>query len=139
MRRAESHAIEVRLLQAVIAALALIPISAGLAGVTLGPGFLGVDRPWPADLDSHVRFLSGVFLAVGLAFMSTVPSIANRTRRFRLLASFVFLGGLARLLSLVVVGAPSFGHVVGLVYEFLVVPLLVLWQARVASRFGEQQ
>jgi hypothetical protein len=65
----------------------------------LGPDFLGVDPPWPTDLDSHFRFLSGVFLAVGIGFYSTVVSIEKRTGRFRLLAGFVFAGGVARLLS----------------------------------------
>jgi hypothetical protein len=84
---------ETRALQIVVAILSLIPLSAGTAGGFLGPSFLKVTEPWPVDLDSHFRFLSGVFLCVGLGFLSTVPDIARRTARFRLLAAFVFVGG----------------------------------------------
>jgi hypothetical protein len=122
------------LLQAIVALLSLIPTSAGLAGIVLGPDFLRLDPPWPADLDSHFRFLSGVFLAVGVGFYSCIRSIEAKTGRFRLLASLVFCGGLARLLSLGIAGAPSAAHLVGLGMELVVVPLLVLWQARLSSR-----
>ena len=44
----------------------------------------------------------------------------------------VVAGGLARLLSWVTVGAPSAGHRLGLMMELGVVPLLMLWQARIA-------
>ena len=122
------------LLQALVALLALIPTSAGLAGIFLRPDFLRLDPPWPADLDSHFRFLSGVFLAVGIGFYSCVPSIEAKGGRFRLLAALVFCGGLARLLSLMITGAPSAGHLFGLGMELVAVPLLVFWQARISSR-----
>ena len=44
----------------------------------------------------------------------------------------VVCGGLARLFSLVAVGVPSRGHLFGLGMELGVVPLLMLWQWRVA-------
>ncbi|MBZ8133980.1 DUF4345 domain-containing protein [Afifella sp. IM 167] len=123
-----------RLLQVVVSILSLIPLSAGAAGVVFGPAFLQVEPRWPADLDSHLRFLSGVFFAVGLAFLSCVPAIETKTARFRLLSGFVLAGGLARLLSLVLAGTPSAGHVGGLVMELGIVPCLVLWQGRVARQ-----
>ena len=46
----------------------------------------------------------------------------------------VIMGGLARALSWFMVGAPNVGHRFGLVMELVVVPLLMLWQARVARR-----
>ena len=124
-------------LQAAVAVLSLVPITAGAAGVALGPGFVGAGSDGgaggvPADLDSHFRYLSGIFLALGLAFLSTVPAIERRTARFRLLAALVFCGGLGRLLSLVVAGGPGWLHLAGLALELVVVPLLALWQAAVA-------
>ena len=121
------------MLQGLVALLALIPTSAGLAGIVLGPDFLRLDPPWPADLDSHFRFLSGVFIAIGLGFYSCIPAIETKGPRFRLLAALVFSGGLARLLSLAIAGAPSAGHLVGLGMELVVVPYLVVWQARLSS------
>jgi hypothetical protein len=127
---------EVLALQIVVAALAMIPTATGAAGLVFGPVFLGSEAPWPVDLDSHFRFLSGVFLAIGLSFLSTVPRIRERTARFRLLAALLFVGGLARLVSLAVAGAPSGGHIAGFAMELVGVPILVLWQARLAARSG---
>lgn len=112
--------------------LGLIPTLTGATGILLGPGFLRLAHPWPVDLDSHFRFLSGVFLAVGLGFYSCIPDIERKTERARLLAALIVTGGLARLWSLMSVGVPSLGHCGGLVMELLVVPCLILWQARLA-------
>ncbi len=119
-----------RPLQVVVAALCLVPLGAGGAGVLLGPALVGA--PGPVDLDSHFRYLSGIFLGVGLTFLSTVPAIERRTARFRLAAALVVCGGLGRLLSLGVAGAPTGPHLVGLGLELVVVPLLVVWQGAVA-------
>lgn len=119
-------------LQATVALLSLVPVATGAAGVLLGPGFLMSDAtPW-VDLDSHFRYLSGIFLAVGLGFLSCIPNIVDKVARFRALSGMVVLGGLARLLSLAVAGSPATGHRIGLILELVVVPALVLWQARLA-------
>jgi hypothetical protein len=109
-----------------------VPVAAGGAGVLLGPVAFAPDADLTVDLDSHVRYLSGIFLALGIAFWTTVPGIARKTGRFRLLAALVVAGGLARLLSLLLAGTPSAGHLAGLGLELVVVPLLVLWQSRIA-------
>jgi hypothetical protein len=127
----EKHA-----LQCVVGALAAIPVLAGLEGIVSGPEFLGVGHSWPADLDSHFRFLSGIFLAMGVAWYSCIPAIEANAARFQLLAALTFAGGLARLFSLGVAGPPSLGHLGGLGIELIVVPLLVLWQARIARSQG---
>ena len=123
--------IEKRALQGIVLVLAAVPVSAGAAGAALGPGFLGLAQPWPADLDSHLRYLSGILLALGLAWWSCVPQIEAKGSRFRLLAVLTATGGLGRLLSLAQLGAPSAGHMIGLFLELVAVPALVLWQARI--------
>jgi hypothetical protein len=126
---------ERRLLQAAVALGCVVPLLAGGSGMIEGPGFLsGVGSEVPADLDSHFRYLSGLLLAIGLAFASCIPGIERKTARFRLLALLVFVGGLGRLLGLISVGVPGTGHVFGLAMELGTVPLLVLWQGRVAAR-----
>ena len=125
---------EVLFLQIVIAVLSLVPVATGIAGIVLGPRLLGATAPWPADLDSHFRFLSGVFLIVGLAWWSCVPRLAEKGPRLRLLALMTFAGGLARLTSLGLAGAPSVGHMAGLGMELVIVPLIVLWHRRIETR-----
>ena len=121
-------------LQLVVGILAAVPILAGVAGIWSGPAFVKLQHPWPADLDSHFRFLSGVFVAVGIAWYSCIPEIETKTGRFRLLAALTFSGGLARLLSLFLVGPPSTGHLAGLCIELVAVPLLVLWQSAICRQ-----
>lgn len=122
---------ERRALQAVVAIACLVPILIGSEGVLRGAAMFKL-AAIPPDLDSHYRYLSGIFLMLGLAFASTVPAIEHQGKRFRLLGAMVIMGGLARALSWAAVGAPSLGHKLGLAMELVVIPLLMLWQARVA-------
>ena len=97
----------------------------------------GVEAPVATDLDSHFRYLSGLLFGIGLVFLASIPAIERKGPIFRTLGAVIFAGGLARLLSLAEAGPPGAGHLFGLVMELGVVPLLVLWQARVARRCGE--
>jgi hypothetical protein len=126
---------ERRLLQIAVAIACLVPLSVGGWSIVHGPSFLGHAAVIPTDLDSHFRYISGIFFAVGLGFATCVPDIESKGPRFRLLGALVVCGGLARLISLATVGVPSKGHVFGLVMELGVVPLLMLWQARVARTY----
>ena len=126
---------EKRLLQLTVAIAALVPLSMGVLSVAEGPAILkGVDAPAPVDLDSHFRYLSGLLLGIGLAFAACIPAIERRTTLFRALSLIVLAGGVSRLISLLSLGTPSGGHQFGLVMELIVVPLIMLWQARVAAR-----
>jgi len=125
---------EKRLLQATMAVTLLLPLSAAVAGVTGGPDFLGHPSAIPTDLDSHFRYVSGLFLGMLLLFASCIPQVERKGQRLRLLAFLVVLGGASRLASLVLIGVPSLGHRIGLGIELVEVPLLLLWQARVARR-----
>ncbi|HEV2867039.1 MAG TPA: DUF4345 domain-containing protein [Allosphingosinicella sp.] len=127
--------LERRLLQGAVALGCAVPLAAGAVGIVHGPAMLhGVAEAVTPDLDSHFRYLSGLLLAVGIGFASCIPAIERKTGRFRLLALLVFIGGLGRLLSLLAAGEPGPGHIFGLAMELGVVPLLVLWQARLAAK-----
>lgn len=125
---------ERRTLQLAVALACIVPLGAGAMGVVHGPGWVRGVEAVPTDLDSHFRYLSGLFLALGIGFATCVPRIEDSGPRFRLLGSMVIAGGLARLWSLAVAGQPSTGHLFGLAMELGVVPLLMLWQASVARR-----
>lgn len=127
---------EKRLLQACVALACIVPFMAGGSGVIESAGGTqGVPSPIPIDLDSHFRYLSGLLLGLGFAFAICIPNIERKGLLFRTLGLIVVVGGLSRLLSLIDAGTPSFGHQFGLVMELVTVPLLVLWQVRVAKRF----
>jgi len=122
-----------RALQIAVAVLGLVPVGGGLAGVLLGAPMHDDMAPLAA-VDSHHRYLSGLLLAIGLGFWSTVPAIGRQGTCFRLLTALVVMGGFARLLGLVFAGWPGALMGFALVMELAVTPLLCLWQARVARR-----
>jgi len=124
--------IEPYALRAAICVGSLVPIGAGGAGVLLGPHMVHAVAE-NADVDSHFRYLSGLLLAIGLGFASTVPRIEQQGARFRLLAGIVVLGGIGRAISLLAIGVPSRPMLAALVMELVVTPALVLWQRRAAS------
>ena len=121
---------ERRLLQAAILIAGIVPVSAGLSGMLLGARLAGGGG---TDLDSHVRYLSGLLLGIGLAFWWMVPRIEHHTRFVRLLTALVVLGGIGRAVGLFVVGVPSAPMSAALVMELIVTPILCLWQSRIAT------
>ena len=122
-------------LQATVAVLSLVPITAGAAGLLLGPGLVGGPAGVP-DLASHFAYLSGLLLGLGLGFLALVPGIERQGLLFRSAAGVVVLGGLARLLAVALAGPPSLPHRVALVLELGVVPAIAVWQARIARRYA---
>lgn len=128
-------AVERRWLQAAVLIAICVPIGAGGAGVVLGPGFV---EGWTAiaSQDSHFRYLSGLLLGIGLCYAAAVPRIEAHAARFRLLTAIVFVGGLARLGSLLAAGAPAGGMIFGLAMELAVTPAICLWQNSFARRHG---
>ncbi len=122
-----------RVLQAMVAVLGLVPVLTGLAGMVFGISMAGPATPGALPgVDSHFRYLSGLLLAIGLGFWSTIPSIERRTGRFRLLTALVVAGGLGRLLGVLLDGVPPAPMLGGLGMELVVTPLLCVWQSRIA-------
>ena len=127
---------ERRLLQVVVALAALVPVLSGLWGVVLGLDTFGAHARLSLTGDSHVRYLSGLILAIGLAYWSTLPRIETQGIKFRLLTALVLIGGCARLFGLLHFGAPTRGVVGALAMELLVTPGLALWRERLERRLS---
>ena len=129
---------ERRLLQVAVALGCLSPFWFGLRGVVEGPAMLVGMEPGqaPPDLLSHYRYLSGLFLGIGLILLSCLPAIERRTGRFRWACAAIVAGGLARAFGLLSGDAPSTAHYLALAAELGVIPLLLVWQARVVRRFA---
>ena len=126
---------ERRALQVAVAVAACVPVFAGGGGVLSGLNFLELSRNVSAD--SHVRYLSGLLLGIGVAFWLMVPHIERHGSRFKLLTAIVVIGGLARLLGLALTGVPNIAMLFGLAMELVVTPSLWAWQMRVARQCSQ--
>jgi hypothetical protein len=119
------HARIADMLTLAIRLAAIIPIVAGGAGALSGAGFLH-EVAGPATA-SHLRYLSGVLLGLGLVALWCASDLAARGGIFRALCAVVVLGGLARLVGLAIGPVPPWPHVAALLMELGVVP--ALWAA----------
>ncbi len=123
------------LLQLAIALGSLVPLLAGAAGMITGPAMVGgAEGPLPPNFDSHLRYLSGLLCAIGIGFVSCIPHVESKGARFQLLGALVMVGGVGRALSLIDIGPPGTAHRLALGMELGTMPLLMLWQWRIARR-----
>jgi hypothetical protein len=124
-----------RRLQVATAMLALVPTLTGLLGMSglSDPVYASLGLPHDATLDSQLRFYNGVWLGLGLAAFWLLPRIERETTLFRFLWLMIFIGGIGRLLSLVLTGMP-FPPLIGFtMLEIIGAPLFVLWQRQIAD------
>jgi hypothetical protein len=119
---------ERRALQVAVATAGLLPVASGALGV-LRPELLFAGPPHAL---THAAYLSGLLLGIGLAFWSLIPAIERQSRAFGLLTALVVLGGLARALAALRLGAWGLPVALPLVMELGITPALWLWQRRVA-------
>lgn len=127
---------EKRLLQAAIAIGGAFSLFVAASSVTQGLAAITRDGPPHLGLDSHFRYLSGIFLGALIAMYSCIPDVERKGARLRLIGGLIICGGLARLIGVLAMGLPGWGHRYGLVMELIVAPLILLWHARVARRMG---
>jgi hypothetical protein len=133
-RRFLQLAVSISALQALIGGgLYLLLGVAGLSLVTGSPLKIVPAEPTWAMVDYMFRALAGVWFALGLMFAFQVPSIERHTGWFTLCCVAIFGMGVGRLLSLrhfVQVPENSVGAMIA---EFVLPPILVFWQRRVAK------
>ncbi len=119
-------------LQIILAVMSLIPIRYGLGNMIAGAAnFLPPEQITPA-FDSQFRFQSAWYFGMALIIWWMIPNVERHTGLFRLIIGAIFLGGLARGYSYFTVGAPPSQMIGGMALELLL-PLLILWQAKVAK------
>lgn len=127
---------ERKLLQTAVAFAGLFAIAFGLTGAISGAAFMSLASN--LSVDSYVRLLSGILLAIGLLLLASLPRIEQHGQRFSALAFILVIGGLARLLGVISHGVPTQGIMIGLSMELIVAPLLWLWQRRIARIHAAQ-
>jgi hypothetical protein len=112
----------------------------GVAGLSLfRPSPLPVDASDPmwANIDFMVRALAGIWFALGIMLAYIVPSIERHSAWFALIFLAVFAMGVGRLLSLLAFGPAPGNSMAAMVAEFVLPPVYVFWQRRVAKACAE--
>lgn len=77
-----------------------------LAHIVLGPSAIPGAIPVNATMDSEDRFYATLFLGFGAALIWASRDLRKRRQLFDALLAVFFLGGLARLISITMVGPP---------------------------------
>jgi hypothetical protein len=121
-----------RPLQLIIGALSLVAITAAVLAIVQGAAGRNADVVVTDGLDHQYRYLAGAYLAVGLLALATAVRLPQWGHFLAAVVAAVFLGGLARLLSIVDVGASTPGQYGLVALECVVVPLVLLWHRRIA-------
>lgn len=116
-------------LQISVALAGLAPVAGGMSVAIWGAGALG--EPATGALDSHLRFLSGLLAAIGIAYWTTIPDIEKAGARFQLLTLIIVAGGFARAVGMLLAGPPGPVMSTALGLELIVAPALFLWQSRI--------
>jgi hypothetical protein len=115
--------------------LGVVPVTTGLLGL-LGvkdPFYVEVGVPSIVVLDTNLRFYSGIWLGLGLAFFWLIPTIERQTVLFRVLWGMIFIGGIGRLLSMMLLAWPPVAFVAFTALEIVGAPLFIWWQSRVSK------
>lgn len=127
---------ERRLFQMVVAIAGLVPVSAGLAGALFGVGAFDDGAPPALDpvLLSHVRYLSGLLLGIGLVFWATLAGPEKHGPVYLVLTAIVAIGGIARLAGHLFWDVPlGPANLFALAMELGVTPAIWLWRRRIEA------
>ena len=125
----------IMLFRIVVGLLSIIPLIGVVIGYGPGVAFLMPEgSDFPARLDNQFRYLSGVYLGVTGAALWAMINPAKHLAPIRIACLGVFAGGIGRVVSMVHMGPPDdMNMIVGVGIELVLVPLMLLWQTRIAA------
>ena len=109
--------------------IGLIPLWFGINGIFFGAAEHMSGEPFSSAMDNQYRYLSGVYIGVSLMIFYSAGDMRRRGDLFRFAIFAIFIGGCARAVSYLTIGAPPTEQIAGMVIELLA-PLLLLWRAR---------
>jgi len=122
-----------RFQQVFLALFGVTVIFISLLHVTLGPSKLLGLAPLDPTMDSEDRFYATQFLAYGVIVLSCVAHVEQKTKVVQFLAIALFVGGLARLVSMAAVGPPNAFFQAMMALELGMPIVMTLVQRRVVS------
>ena len=123
-------------LQIILILLGLVPTITGtltMMGIN-DPLFANLNLPQSALLDSDLRFLGGVWLGLGITVLATVREIEKHFALYRILWGMIFLGGIGRLISMLIIGLPPIPFIGFTVLEIVGAPIFVYWHKQIVNQ-----
>jgi hypothetical protein len=139
------------LLRVLVGGLGFAGVLIGAAIMVAGAGAVGASAegvfnaisgsselspPWPATMDSELRFYAALFVGFGLLCLRAARNPAQHGKDVPWLMLAFFAGGLGRALSWVSVGAPHPFFLTLMAVELALPPIILMlwWFAAPASR-----
>jgi hypothetical protein len=119
--------------QTFLALFGVIVIGISLAHLAIGPEAIIGGADVNPTSDGEDRFFAGVFLCLGIALLWCVRDVQHKRIYVNFIAAGFFIGGIGRLLALILVGTPHPFYVAMLVVELAVPPVMVFAANRVAE------
>ncbi|MER7112391.1 DUF4345 domain-containing protein [Streptomyces sp. NPDC000229] len=119
--------------QSVLVLLAVFVLVTGLLEIIVGPSLLPGSPNVSTTVDSNYRFFAGIWCSLGVILMIAARHPDRHAPALRAVFGAVFLGGVARGISYLDVGAPHAMHTAFIGVELLLPPLMLLWYTRVRA------
>lgn len=82
-------------------------------------------------LDSNYRYYSGIWIGVGVVMLGIIPTIERQRATLGSLSLLIFLGGIGRLVSILLFAIPESQFLFFTALELLF-PLILVWQSSIA-------
>jgi Domain of unknown function (DUF4345) len=121
--------------------MTMIPLVTGLLEVFMGLGSLktiGVQLPnelmTQASVDNNWRFLGTIWASYAALILYAVNDPLRHATLLRILLTVLFLSGIARATSVLLMGWPVPAFIGAMAFELFVMPLMMLWLIRVERK-----
>ena len=119
--------------QVFLALFGVIVIAISIAHLAIGPRAIIGSVAVNPTMAGEDRFFAGLLLSYGIALLWCARNVQRKRVYVELLAATFFVGGIGRLLAILIDGAPNPFYVAMLVLELALPPLMVVIARRVAS------
>jgi hypothetical protein len=106
--------------------------------LVLGPGAIPGSIAVNPTMDSEDRFYATLFAAYGVALLWCTRDIERKSKYVYFLAATFFVGGLARVVSMLAVGLPNTFFITMTVLELLIPVFMAVLQSRISEPQDER-